>query len=63
VPLERSVVDALIKTTLAGGFRIVERPGLVGGRGPRQCNPVADHEPFELARRIPSRASDERRSD
>ncbi len=65
----RPIVDALIKTTLAGGFRIVERRATgwlssdwVNG-APPSYGPESDHEPFPLTRRIPSSSHGERRSD
>jgi hypothetical protein len=47
VPLERPVVDALIKATLTGGFRLVRTED--GRRRPAWDDPL-DHEPFELSR-------------
>ncbi len=49
----RSVVDALIKTTLAGGFRLVRTED--GRRRPEWGEPdePEDHEPFLLTRQLP----------
>jgi hypothetical protein len=47
LPLERPVVDALIKATLTGGFRLVPRQGMFYEQALRL---VDDHEPFELSR-------------
>jgi hypothetical protein len=63
-PTERHscrIQDALLKRTLSGGFQVRWMGDMV------ELAPgwytSADHEPFELTRRIPSRAPDARRSD
>lgn len=68
----RSIVDALIKTTLMGGFRVARRAtggwmssGRDADHEPFRCVPRLDeddHEPFPLTRRIPSSSHGERRS-
>jgi hypothetical protein len=66
VPAEttgRSAVDALIKTTLTGGFQVRWMPPRQGQFYEQALSLVDPHEPFELIRRIPSSSHGERRSD